>query len=77
MVPVRGNNRDQNPPLAIYKPSPLPTKFCWIVCEEWVLAFFFYLIAHKVFDEMSESHFSLHNTVSSVEVSNLIFFICN
>jgi hypothetical protein len=32
----------KDPPLAINKPSPLPfaTKFCWIVCEVWVLAFF-------------------------------------
>jgi hypothetical protein len=32
----------KDPPLAINKPSPLPfaTKFCWIVREVWVLAFF-------------------------------------
>jgi hypothetical protein len=68
----------KDPPLAINKPSPLPfaTKFCWIVCEVWVLIFFS-LIAHKVFDEMSKPHLSSHNTVSSAEVSNLIFFICN
>jgi hypothetical protein len=43
LVPVHAMNRDQkDPPLAINKPSPLPfaTKFCWIVCEVWVLAFF-------------------------------------
>jgi hypothetical protein len=33
----------KDPSLAINKPSPFPfaTKFCWIVCEVWVLAFFF------------------------------------
>jgi hypothetical protein len=32
----------KDPPLAINKPSSLlfATKFCWIVCEVWVLAFF-------------------------------------
>src|SRR3954465_4819332 len=37
----------------------------------------FSLIAHQVFDEMSKPHLGPQNTVSSAEVSNLIFSICN
>jgi hypothetical protein len=43
LVPVHAMNRDQRPSPG-YKliPSPLPfATNCWIVCEVWVLAFFF------------------------------------
>src|SRR3954468_21228428 len=60
----------------LYKPiiqhfATLPEKIQHCVGVGWVLDFFFPLIAHQVFDEMSKPHLGPQNTVSSAEVSNL------
>ena len=76
LVPVCGNNRDRCPGYISPPASTLLKKFQDCV---WggVGARIFSLIAHQVFDEMSKPHLGPQNTVSSAEVSNLIFSICN
>ena len=84
--PTRGALRGIGPGLW-QQPGPLP----WLykppsqhfaqkipgLCLGGVGARIFSLIAHQVFDEMSKPHLGPQNTVSSAEVSNLIFSICN
>ena len=76
LVPVCGNNRDRCPGYMRPPASTLLKKFQDCV---WggVGARIFSLIAYQVFDEMSKPHLGPQNTVSSAEVSNLIFSICN